>query len=336
MNRHALHLSSILLVALAGPLACVETTNPPPPDNPELYDLLHPDGFPDLVEPADNPTTIEGVALGRALYYDDRLSPDVSRACADCHLQNHAFSRPDVEGVLPHINLGWSQHFLWDGGFDGTLEQALQKEVELFFGTDVTKLQEPDMEALFTAAFGSSEITTTRCAQALAQFQRTLVSARSPFDQYMGGSADSLTVEEKRGMEVFYSERGDCFHCHADRLFTDNLFHNNGLLADSEIAGTGRAHVTGDADDDGLFKTPTLRNVELTAPYMHDDRFATLEEVVDFYSDGMVYSRTIDTLMPTVTGGGYELTAQEKSDLVAFLKALSDQSFITNPDLAAP
>ena len=124
------------LVSMANAAACVEPA-PTPPDDPALYDLLHPPGFPDIVVPEDNVTTREGIALGRALYYDKRLSPDLSRACADCHIQAKAFSRDDVVGVLAHINLGWSAHFLWDGGFDGTLEEAMQKEVELFFETDV-------------------------------------------------------------------------------------------------------------------------------------------------------------------------------------------------------
>ena len=137
-------------------------------------------------------------------------------------------------------------------------------------------------------------------------------------------------------MQLFYSEDAECFHCHATNLFTDNLFHNIALVADAAIAGIGRAHVTGDADDDGLFKTPTLRNIAQTAPYMHDDRFATLEEVLDFYSEGILYSRTLDTLMPSATGGGFELTADEKADLAAFLRSLSDDEFLSSPSLAAP
>ncbi|MCC7109328.1 MAG: cytochrome-c peroxidase [Deltaproteobacteria bacterium] len=330
---------SIAALSLVGALhaggACVEA-EPPPPDDPELYDLLHPPGFPDIVVPEDNVTTREGIALGRTLYYDKRLSPDASRACADCHIQAKAFSRSDVVGVIAHINLGWSAHFLWDGGFDGTLEEAMQKEVELFFETDVEGLREPDIEEQFTAAFGSSEITTVKAAYALAQFQRTMVSADSRFDRYLGGDSEAMSDAEKRGMQLFYSEEAECFHCHATNLFTDNLFHNIGLLADAEIAGVGRAHISGDSSDDGLFKTPTLRNVEYSAPYMHDDRFATLEEVVNHYSDGMLPSRTLDTLMPSPQGGGFAFTPEEKADLVSFMRSLSDEGFVANPDLAAP
>ena len=284
--------------------------------------------------PVDNPTTYEGVALGRQLYYDRRLSPDGSRACADCHLQKQAFSSTLVPGVLPHINLAWSWNFLWDGKFEGTLEEAMIMEVEEFFETDVERLREPDLEEMFLAAFGSAEITTKRAAYAIAQFQRTLVSRSSRFDDYVAGNEAALTESEFRGMALFYSERGECFHCHATSLFTDNRFHNIGL--DADVEGTGRGAVTGRASDDGLFKTPTLRNVEMTAPYMHDDRFATLEEVIDFYSEGVIYSDTIDSLIPNVTGGGLQLTAQERLDLVAFLRALTDPTFLSDPELARP
>lgn len=301
---------------------------------PEPLEVRLPRGFPPMVVPEDNPTTYEGVALGRQLYYDRRLSPDGSRACADCHLQEYAFSNPAVPGVLPHINLAWSWNFLWDGKFEGTLEEAMVMEVEEFFGTDVERLREPDLEAMFLAAFGSTEITTERAAYAIAQFQRTLVSRDSPFDSYAAGDETALSDAEFRGMELFYSERGECFHCHATSLFTDNRFHNIGL--DAEVTGTGHGAVTGRGRDDGLFKTPTLRNVEVTGPYMHDDRFDTLEEVVDFYSEGVIYSETIDSLIPNVNGGGLQLTAQERSDLVAFLGTLTDPQFLTDTNLARP
>jgi cytochrome c peroxidase len=323
--------------ALHGAVGCAPANGDDGPQVPDAYDLVKRAGFPDLVDPEENPTTVQGVALGRQLYYDNRLSPDGSRACADCHLQQHAFSNPEVVGVLPHINLAWASHFLWDGGFDGTLEHAMQQEVEVFFGTDVERLREPDLEAMFEAAYGSAEITTQKAAFALAQFQRTMVSTDSRFDRFLDGDASQLTAEEQRGMELFYSEGAECFHCHATRLLTDNLFHNIGLEPDSAIAGTGRMHVTGRAADAGAFKTPTLRNIAETAPYMHDDRFATLEDVVDFYSDGVVYSETLDTLMPIVSGGGgFGFSASEKQDLVAFLRALSDEEFLSNPELAPP
>lgn len=316
-----------LALALAAAATACGATDPEPPP---LEDRI-PADFPPMIVPADNPTTAAGVALGRQLYYDRRLSPDGLRACADCHRQDHAFSNPTTPGVLPHINLAWSLNFLWDGRFAGTLEAAMIMEVEEFFHTDLTRLAEPDLEAMFAAAFGSREITTTRAAYALAQFQRQLVSGGSRFDRYLGGDTAALSAAEQRGLELFYSERAECFHCHATRLLTDNQFHNIGL--DAAVAGTGRAAVTGSARDAGAWKTPTLRNVERSAPYMHDDRFATLEEVLDFYSEGVADSPSLDTLIRV---GGFQLTAGERADLVAFLRSLTDDAFLSDPTLGPP
>lgn len=307
---------------------------PQAPGAPAPFELNLPAGFPPMEIPADNPTTVAGVALGRALYYDVRLSPDGSRACAHCHLQAHGFTRPDVTGVLPHVNLAWAQYFLWDGHVFGTLEEAMRFEVRDFFQTDPERLRAPDLAAKFQAAFGTPEPTVERAALALAQFQRTMVSSDAPIDRWLDGDEAALDEAALRGMALFYDERAECFHCHATRLFTDNRFHDIGLEADP--TGTGRGAFTGRAQDDGLFKTPTLRNVAATAPYMHDDRFATLEEVVAFYSGGVQFSRNVDTLVANAGGGGAGLTAEEQADLVAFLHALTDDRFLTDPALGPP
>lgn len=321
--------AAIAVAALAG-CAPAPLGEPPRP-----YEVEVPPGFPPMPAPEEgNPTTVEGVALGRRLYYDRRLSADGSRACADCHHQARGFSSDRATGVLPHVNLAWSRNFLWDGHVAGSLEDVMRFEVEDFFHTDVERLREPELEAMFAAAFGSPEPTTERAALALAQFQRTLVSGASRYDAYVGGDEAALSEAERRGMGLFFSERGDCFHCHATSLFTDNLFHNVGL--DAEVAGTGRGAITGRALDDGLYKTPTLRNVEVTGPYMHDDRFATLEAVVDHYSDGLVWSDTIDSLLPNVRGGGLDLSPEERADLVAFLRTLTDEGYLADPALGPP
>ncbi len=302
-----------------------------PPAGPTPVELWVPRGFPPMVIPAENPTSVEGIALGRRLYHDARLSRDGSRACADCHLQAQAFSSDRAVGVLPHVNLAWSRNFLWDGSTAGTLEDAMRMEVEEFFDTDVDRLREPDLEAMFLAAFGSPEPTTERAALALAQYQRTLVSGSSRYDRYLAGEPGALDDAELRGLELFFSERTECFHCHATALFTDNLFHNVGL--DEAVEGTGRAHVTGRALDDGAWKTPTLRNVARTGPYMHDDRFASLAAVVDHYADGVVLSTSLDSLLHTPGNG---LTRSERQDLVAFLETLTDDHFLTDPELGPP
>lgn len=306
-------------------LACAAPFEPTP-----LAPLV-PEGFPPL--PEDVVQTVEGVELGRVLFHDRRLDGVEDRACGDCHVQSGSFSSDRAVAVLPHVNLGWSEHFLWTGGVDGRLEDAMAFEVEEFFVADLEALAgEDDLAELIEAAFGDPEPSVERLASALAQYERTLVSADSPYDRWLVG-ADSLSDSALRGMETFFSEAGDCFHCHGGPLFTDNDFHNNGLDAEPD---PGRYETTGSDLDLGLFKTPTLRNIALTAPYMHDDRFQSLEEVVDFYSEGLQHSATVDTLMKQVDQGGVHLMQTQKADLVAFLEALTDERFVSDPLLGPP
>ena len=186
---------------------------------------------------------------------------------------------------------------------------------------------------LFFKAFGTRTIDSTLVVKAIAQFERTMISSNSKWDRYLRGEVQ-LTQAESKGFEIFFTEKGDCFHCHTTILFTDHIFHNNGL--DSEFADKGLFDVTGDPNDMGKFKTPTLRNLEFTAPYMHDGRFETLEEVIDFYSHEVKFSPTIDPLMKKVQQGGIQLTDEEKESLLAFLKTLTDNSFNENPDFSNP
>jgi len=161
---------------------------------------------------------------------------------------------------------------------------------------------------------------------ALAQFERTLISTNSKFDKFLRNEVQ-LSPSELNGYAIFNSEKADCFHCHGTQMFMDNTFHNNGL--DTEpFLDLGRANVTEDALDNGKFKTPTLRNIEFSAPYMHDGRFSSLEEVIEHYNSGGNYSSTVDPLMKKL-GIGLQLTNQEKQDLIAFLKTLSDENFIS-------
>jgi cytochrome c peroxidase len=301
---------------------------------PTPYELNLPASFPILNIPGDNKLTVEGVALGRRLYYDSMLDKNEARACASCHLQSKSFS--SFAEVLPHVNLGWNNAFLWNGKVKGTLEDVMLFEVEEFFQADMRKFNNhPEYPKLFYEAFGVEEITSTHAAKALAQFVRTLVSGNSRYDKAITpGSGVFLTDEELRGYEIFNTEKGDCFHCHGGILFTDNMFHNNAL--DETPSEAGLSAITGNPFDLGKFKSPTLRNIELTAPYMHDGRYQTLEEVIDFYSEGLHYSPTVDPLMKFVHQGGIQLTAQEKSDLIAFLRMLTDTTFTTNPKFSDP
>lgn len=332
VNKYML---SVLMASMILIGSCGEET-PPVPDvvfNPTAYELVIPSHMPVLEIPEDNPMTVEGVQLGRMLFYDKKLHSSETHSCADCHLQSKSFTSDPT--VLPHMNFGWYNNFLWNGKISGTLEDIMFFEVASFFATDLDKLNhDPLYPDLFFEAFGTKTITHELAARALSQFERILVCSNSKFDRVVYQNTEFFTDEELHGYELFFTEEGDCFHCHGGVLLTDNLFHNNGL--DETFEDIGYAAITGKNTDMGRFKTPTLRNIELTAPYMHDGRYATLEDVVDFYSDGLKFSDTVDPLMKNVHQGGVRLTDQEKSDLVAFLKTLTDTSFIHNPLFSNP
>lgn len=332
--KYIYHIFFFLLIILV--LSnCKKNENPPPPEPPYIptpYEITIPHGFPDLYIAEDNPLTVEGVQLGRMLYYDSILDIDNSRACASCHFQEESFSLASANS-LAHVNLGWNGVYLWNGKIEGTLEDIMLFEVEEFFQTDLTKFNTHDTyPELFKKAFNVDIITSKEAAYALAQFERTMISGNSKWDRYLRGEAQ-LTQAESQGFEVFFTEKGDCFHCHGTILFTDNLFHNNGL---DSIPQQGRAEITGHQNDIGKFKSPTLRNIMLTAPYMNDGRYATIEQVIDFYSEGVLWSPTIDPLMKKVNEGGVRLLQQDKDNLIAFLSTLTDTTFINNPELSNP
>jgi cytochrome c peroxidase len=306
-----------------------------------------PAGFPQPALPADNPLTVEGVALGAALFADARLSGTGTQSCASCHAPDRAFSdgvafspgadgQPGKRNAMPLFNLAWNPNYAWDGSQPRVRDQALAawtNPIEMHGDPARVVAQLARDEALaprFSAAFGTPEITTERVTRALEQYLLTLVAADSRFDRAMRGSAE-LTAEEKRGFELFALEydpvrgqRGaDCFHCHGGVLFTDYAVKNNGL--DREPADAGREAVTGKATDRGKFKTPSLRNVALTAPYMHDGRFATLEEVVAHYDHGVQRSANLDPNLAKHPSDGIALGDDDQRALVAFLRALTDE-----------
>lgn len=304
------------------------------------------------VIPSDNPLTEEGIALGKKLFFDPILSANNTQACASCHLPENSFTDPNrfsvgIDGSvgtrnsMPLFNVAWNYNgkFFWDGRA-GSLEDQIfgpvtnPIEMANTWPNAVASLQDDtEYPELFEAAFGTQTIDSVKVSRAIAQFIRTMISSNSKFDRHLMGEA-TLTEAEQRGLNIFLDEnRGDCFHCHGNPvnpLWTDNIFHNNGL--DEFFVDKGLFNATGDPRDEGLFKTPSLRNLAYTAPYMHDGRFATLDEVIDHYSEGLVYSETISPLMKNVAEGGVQLTDQEKADLKAFLLSLSDPSFINNPD----
>ena len=318
-------LISILLTLVFSACKEVET----PAYTPTPYNLVIPEGFPEMTIPESNPVTIEGVALGKRLYYDNILDKNQARACATCHLQEQSFSsQPDV---LPHVNLGWNYNWLWKGDVQGSLEDIMAFEVQHFFFFFLDNLNNhTEYPQLFTNAFGVDKIDYEEVEKALAQFLRTVNSGNSKFDKVLRKEAE-FTNEENLGLEIFFTERGDCFHCHATAFFSDNQLHNNALDTNPD---PGYYEVTGDPLDYGKFKSPTLRNIAYTAPYMHSGEYATLEEVVDFYSEGLEYSPTVDPLMKQLSTGGVQLSTEEKAALVAFLKTLSDKEFIQNSEFS--
>lgn len=298
--------------------------------------------------PEDNPQTAQGVALGEMLFFDTQLSEDNSVSCASCHKPQEAFAdtRQFSAGVagsigernaMPLFNLAWNydEVYLWDGSAVSLEDQVFgpvtnPKEMGNTWATVVARLQDDsEYPALFQAAFGTSRIDSVLVAKAIAQYERTLVSASSKFDKYLLGEVQ-LTPQELNGFNIFMQEeRGDCFHCHGsdkNPLWTDNAFHNNGL--DTAFTDLGLGAITGDPADNGKFRSPSLRNLAYTAPYMHDGRFNTLDEVINHYSEGLQPSSTIDPLMKKVAQGGVGLSATDKADLKAFLLTLSDPAFV--------
>lgn len=351
--------------------------DPVPVHQPTPYNLEIPRFFPTQLNiPDDNPLTVEGIALGRALFYDGRISgrtdPDSMMSCATCHLQENSFECgidhpiytgghtfgltgiPTPHAMMPLINLVWTNTgYLWNGNIQSANTNPDKRKLEDLVWMGVTAPHEMvgdtnrskamiqsigGYPALFKAAFGSETVTMKNMGKAIAQFVRTLVSADSKFDRYLRGEAQ-LTSSELNGYVLFMTEEGaDCFHCHGGEgnpLFTTHLFYNNGK--DSVFDDPGdRFGVTGILSDRGAYKAPTLRNLVFTAPYMHDGRFKTIDEVIGFYSSGLVWSPYVNPLMHHISTGGNLLLPFEKADLKAFLLTLTDSSFVTNPDFGPP
>lgn len=322
---------------------------------PQPYFLQVPENFPDYFLTEDNRLSHEGITLGRRLFYDPQLSRNNNISCASCHLQENAFSDPRAKSIgthggetgfhsMPLFNIAWMDQFFWNGRAPSREEQALQPvinpvEMDMTWDEVVARLQDhEDYPQLFMDAFQTSEITSDLVTKALVQFEMTIVSANSPYDRYVRGDTSALTALEKEGLAVFSSfERGDCIHCHqlANPQLADNDFHNNGLDSDADLK-PGLYEVTGNEADFGKFKTPSLRNLAFTAPYMHDGRFETLEEVVEFYSTGIHFNRTVDPLMEFAFQGGVQLDTADSRALVAFLLSMTDSTLIHNPSLSDP
>jgi cytochrome c peroxidase len=305
--------------------------------------------MPDL--PRDNPLTVERVELGQKLFFEKSFSINDRQSCADCHLSEKAFTdglttARGAEGVfgprktMPLFNLAWKKEFFWDGRAKSLREQVLDpiqnpSEMHQSLTNLVLKLSRTNdsYSPLFTKAFGSPEITMEKITLALENYLLTLTSFDSKFDRVMRGD-QTFSAEEQRGFELFSTEYdprlgqlgADCFHCHGGPLFQSQSFANNGL--DATFSDKGRGKVTGWTLDNGKFAVPSLRNVALTAPYMHDGRFKTLEEVIEHYATGVKRSATLDPNLAKHPDGGIPLSPADKHALVAFLKTLTDEKFV--------
>jgi len=338
--------AAALLACLAGLAGACGTEPPGGSGNPEPF-VPDVDGLRPFPEFPDNPLTREGVALGRRLFHDPILSGDRTQSCASCHDQAHGFADPrrfsvgihgneGTRNAPPLVNLAWRREVFWEGRAPTLEDQAREPvpnpvEMALPWDEAIARLSaHPEYPDLFAKAFGTIEVRQDRVVKAIAQFERTLISNGSRYDRHLRGEI-ALTVEEERGEAIFFGERGECFHCHGTIFFTDDEYHDNGL--DLVYGDPGRFAVTGEERDRGRFKTPTLRNVEHTAPYMHDGRLATLEEVMDHYAEGVQASPNLDTVLSVHGPPGLGLNAQERADLVGFLEALSDPEFLENPEL---
>ncbi|WP_375436637.1 cytochrome-c peroxidase [uncultured Hymenobacter sp.] len=326
-----------------------------------------------VVLPADNTLTVEGVDLGRKLFYEVRLSRDNSMSCGSCHQQSKAFTdgrtrAVGVDGVahqrntMSLVNLLWEPNLNWDGSVNTFEKQAripIENPIELHQSLvdGVRKLQQTTLyPPLFAGAFGSAAITEENVLKALAQFERTLISSNSRYEKSLLPGGVRLTADERAGRVLFFNHPGEggnilarggsCDHCHNGNnfLFTSTNFtapggltqyFNNGLTSSTDL---GRFGVTGLAADQGKFRVPTLRNIALTAPYMHDGRFQTLEEVVDHYNEHINTTTVEPILLLSNTPGGTKLnlTATEKRQLVAFLRTLTDSTFIQDPRFSNP
>ena len=312
--------------------------------------------------PADNPVTDAGATLGRVLFYDKRLSANNTIACASCHQAAHGFADPKplstgfAGGLTGRNSMGLTsaryyprRSFFWDERAATLEDQVLmpiQNTVEMGLTLDelVAKVSEEDYYAeLFTAAFGDATVTSGRISRALAQFVRSIVSSKSKYDEGVPIGFSNFTAEENLGRQIFRGQvgRATCNACHGTDNFVPGNLNNNGLENPSVDLGVGG--ITGVAADIGKFKTSSLRNIELTAPYMHDGRFATLEEVVEFYNSGVTANPNLSAPLrnpPGTPGAGQplrlNLTTAQKAALVAFLKTLTDRSVTTDARFSDP
>jgi len=381
VSKNILWLSFGILAGFTFIVACQKDEPPPAtqgdllgiPYAPQPYTIIKPANFPQVPIPANNPMTMEGVQLGRRLFYDPILSADSTMSCATCHLPVGSFTdnkkvSVGIDGIagrrnsMSLLNVAYvTDGLFWDGRAPTLEDQALRPvedpiEMHNTWTNVVAKLKtHPGYPALFRKAFGisdRSEITKELAAKAIAQFERILISSgKSKFDEFDQGNIDLFDDEELDGKLMFFDEGqpynlpdAQCFHCHGGVTLTGGKFFNNGLDSVGsldEFLDLGLFERTGNPNDKGKFRSPTLRNIAMTAPYMHDGRFQTLEQVMDQYNDngfGVVNEGAFlnNIGFPNGDGTYTGLTTYQKNAIVKFLHTLTDTAFINNPDIQNP
>lgn len=311
----------------------------------EMVSFYQPSDFPDPVYPlSQNPITTEKFALGRELFYSTFLSSDNTISCASCHAQTHGFADHNIpfsigvggqsgtRNAPPIFNMAWLPYFMWDGGVNH-LEifsvAPITNPVEMNESIEnvLNKLNASDYwTTRFNNAFGSPVVTDKHLFLALTQYMLMIVSDQSKYDQVKRGKA-TFTAQEQTGYDLFTQK---CASCHTEPLFTNNAFINNGL--DLVSTDLGRAKITQLESDQGRFKVPTLRNILLTYPYMHDGRFFTIDQVLEHYNSGIQAHPNLDPSLQN----GIPLTAADKTSLKAFFETLTDYELMGNKLLAEP
>ena len=318
--------------------------------DPVVTSLRQPAGWPaPHYDFASNKITADGFKLGRKLFYEPMLSRDNTISCGSCHQQFAAFAHDEhkfshgIDGLFgtrnaPGLyNLAWHPAFMWDGGINhievqpfGPITNVVEMDETL--PTVLEKLRaSSDYPALFEKAFGSSDIDSQRMFFAMVQFMGSMVSATSKYDWVMRGELPGgFSESEFNGLRLF---RQQCASCHKEPLFSDFSYRNNGLAVSPQLMDSGRAHITRAPEDRYKFKVPSLRNVEVTAPYMHDGRFVTLRQVLEHYKSGI---NPTDNLDPQFAEGGIPLSDAQMADIEAFLRTLTDYEFMKTAAFAEP
>jgi len=308
-----------------------------------------PEGWPKPVYNfVPNPVSAAKVKLGRALFYDPILSRNNTISCASCHSQYTAFAHIDhklshgIEDKIGNrnapslVNLAWSNSFMWDGSVHHLDAQAIAPisnplEMDEKINHVVSKLQSSKLyRRLFQEAYGDSTVTGERTLKSISQFMLTLISSNSKYDKIQQNVPGySFTESEKKGYMLFQQ---NCATCHREPLFTSNKYENNGLQPDSILRDVGRVKITLNPKDSFLFKVPSLRNVEITAPYMHDGRYANLAMVLFHYTNNIYRTKSLAKPLKR----RIVLTEKDKGDLISFLKTLTDEAFLRNPKHSYP